>query len=85
MSVGRFSDVQSSINWVSREGDGLLRILLLLLWYATVSGWAEIASRLKYQPVIAGYFHLKKHNFGRLLMVKIIKWTHFRRDRIDPQ
>ena len=49
------------------------------------SGWAEIASRLKYQPVIAGYFHLKKHNFGWLLMVKIIKWTHFRRDRIDPQ
>ena len=50
------------------------------------AGWAEIASRLKYRPVIAGYFHLKKRNFGRILMVKINKVDRsFRRDRIDPQ
>ena len=64
---------------------------LVTIWKSSLiclcfnSGWAKIASRLKYQPVIAGYFHLKKHNFGRLLMVKIIKWTHFCRDKIDPQ
>ena len=50
------------------------------------AGWAEKASRLKYRPVIAGYFHLKKRNFGRILMVKINKVDRsFRRDRIDPK
>ena len=39
------------------------------------AGWAKTTSRLKYQPVITGYFHSKKHNFVRLLMDKINKFN----------
>ena len=38
-----------------------------------LAGWSEVAGRLKYRPVITGYFHMKKHNFDRLLLVKIIE------------